>query len=341
MYQSFYGFRERPFELTSDLRYLLLTPKHQEALAHLEYGTSTGTGITLLIGEPGTGKTTLLRKVLASRPRPAPSQFVFLTNPALSRHEFFDFLAHGFQLTPEAGRSKTKFLRELDRTIVARKEQGTTAVLVIDEAQSLPDELLEEVRLLANIETETEKLLRVILAGHPALGDRLNEPGFRQLKQRIGLRCLLPPLDLHETAAYIAYRIGLAGGSPARTFSPDAVIAIFERSGGIPRTINVICENALLTGFAADQRPIEPEIVFEVCGDFDLLPRVVAAPNSPFAPVGAHGQRSGRATAPPGLGPHAPNSTTGHDRTNRTDKSDAEPSARRLASFPYLRLPRR
>ena len=150
------------------------------------------------------------------------------------------------------------------------RQQGVLTVLVGDEAQSLPDDLLEEVRLLANIETDTEKLLHVVLAGQPALGGRLNEPGFRQLKQRIGVRCVLPPLDLRETAVYIAHRISLAGGNPGHVFSREAVIAIYERSGGIPRTINVICENALLTGYAADQRPVGQDIVLEVCRDFDL-----------------------------------------------------------------------
>ena len=179
MYHSFYGFAERPFDLTSDLKFLLLTPKHQEALAHLEYGTSAGTGITLLIGDAGTGKTTLLRKVLASKRPLAQARFVLLTNPALNRKEFFDCLADGFHLSSTAAQSKTVFLRELEKALLREIEQPSSEiprVLVIDEAQSLSDELLEEVRLLANIESETQKLLRVVLAGQPALADRLNEP---------------------------------------------------------------------------------------------------------------------------------------------------------------------
>jgi general secretion pathway protein A len=285
MYKSFYGLRDRPFDLTSDLKYLLLTPKHQEALAHLAYGTSAGTGITLLIGEAGTGKTTLLRKVLTSQAPSGRADFVFVTKPALSRQEFFDCLADGFRLSAVAGRSKTKFLRELETALIEQRAPGSARVLVIDEAQSLSNELLEEVRLLANIESETEKLLRVVLAGQPALGDRLNEPAFRQLKQRVGLRCRLDPLDLNETASYIAHRITLAGGMPGRAFSRGAVMAIHERSGGVPRTINVICENALLTGFAAGMRPIGPDIVSEVCRDLDLSQRAAAA--RPLASVEA------------------------------------------------------
>jgi general secretion pathway protein A len=195
----------------------------------------------------------------------------------LSSSEFFESVSHAFQIDPDVAHSKSKFLRALEHNLVQQQEKGILSVLVSDEAQSLPDDLLEEVRLLANLETETEKLLRVVLAGQPALGDRLNEPRFRHLKQRIGLRCVLPALDLQETAIYIAYRISLAGGDPARVFSRGAVMAIYEQSRGIPRTINVICENALLTGFAADERPIGPAIVMEVCRDFDLL----SLPNIP------------------------------------------------------------
>ncbi len=179
-------------------------------------------------------------------------------------------MAHAFQISPDATHSKSRFLRELESNLAEHREQGIVSVLVVDEAQSLPHDLLEEVRLLTNIATGTETLLRVVLVGQPVLGDRLNEVGFRQLKQRVGLRYRLPPLDLRETATYIAHRLVVAGGSPARCFSREAVMTIYEHSRGIPRTINVIAENALLTGFAADERPVGPEIVLEVCRDFDL-----------------------------------------------------------------------
>lgn len=283
MYEQYYGLRERPFDLSSNLKYLLLTPKHQEALSNLEYGLSVANGITLLVGEAGTGKTTLLRKALAPymrHPSANPARWVYLSNPVLSRDEFLESLAHGFQLSPQAAGSKTRLLRELEEALVQHHDDGIASLLIIDEAQSLPYELLEEVRLLANIESETAKLLRVVLAGQPALGARLNAPGLYQLKQRIGLRCTLPPLTLVETAAYIAHRIWLAGGSPERAFTRDAVMAIHERSGGIPRTINVICDNALLTGFAAGQQPVGPETVLEVCVDFDLHGQFAARASS-------------------------------------------------------------
>jgi len=255
-----------------------MTPKHQEALCNLEYGISSRTGITLMVGEAGTGKTTLIRKVLApymQHPEFNRARWVYLNNPTLSQQEFLEFLAHGFQLGEDAAGSKPRFLRALERVLAECLENGIVTALVIDEAQSLSHELLEEVRLLANFESETEKLLAVILAGQPALANRLNEPQLGQLKQRIALRCVLPALDLCETAIFIAHRISLAGGNPARVFSRDAVLAIYEHSFGIPRTINVICDNALLSGFAAGAQPVGPEIVLEVCRDFDLQAQAV------------------------------------------------------------------
>jgi len=274
MYEEFYGLRERPFDLTANPRYLLLTPMHEEALSNLEYGILTGNGITLLLGDAGTGKTTLIRRVLTSHvgltEHRRAAHAAHLTNPGLSAAEFIEFLREAFQLDSAAGPSKVAFLRVFEQALADRRERGILSLLVIDEAQGLCDELLEEVRLLANIETETEKLLRVVLAGQPALADRLNEPRFLHLKQRIGLRCRLGALDLPATAVYIAHRLRLAGGEAAHAFTREAVIAIYEWSQGIPRIINVICHNALLTGFAADQRPVTAEIVMEVCRDFDL-----------------------------------------------------------------------
>jgi general secretion pathway protein A len=293
MYEEFYGLRERPFRLTSDLKYLLLTPKHQEALSNLEYGIATNSGMTLLLGEAGTGKTTLLRKVRAAclqRSSLNAVRWVVLNNPVLTPGEFFDTVGHALELSADCGSSKSRFLRELEQMLLEQREKGVYSVLVIDEAQSLSDALLEEVRLLTNIERETEKLLRVVLVGQPALGERLNDSTLHQLKQRIALRCVLPALDLRETAAYIAHRISLAGGSPGRTFSREAIVSIYERSHGIPRTINVLCENALLTGYAADERPVGSDIVLEVCRDFafEAPTGIPAAP--PRVPQTSHRQ---------------------------------------------------
>jgi general secretion pathway protein A len=273
MYEAFYGMRERPFDLAVNPRFLYLTLRHREALGNLQYGITARKGITLLIGEAGTGKTTLVHAALESH-KDDDARIVCVTNPTLTRSEFFEFLAHGFGLSPDAATSKTRFLFELERTLIERRQRNAVTALVIDEAQSLPHELLEEVRLLANIETPTEKLLPVVLAGQPEVADRLNTAELRQLKQRVALRCILTPLDLPDTAAYIARRIQIAGGNPAQVFTRSAVEAIFSHSRGIPRTISVICDNALVTGFAKDdgERPVGSTTVLEVCQDFDLVP---------------------------------------------------------------------
>jgi len=269
MYERFYGLRELPFELTPNPQYLFLTDRHRSVLCNLQYGITARRGITLLIGEAGTGKTTLVHAALGLVPHDA-ARCVYLNNPTLTRSEFVEFLAHGFGLGGEAKQSKTVFLRELERLLIARSAEGLASALLIDEAQSMPYELLEETRLLANMETATEKLLPVVLAGQPELAERLNEPSLRQLKQRVALRCDLGPLEVHESAAYIAARLQRAGGRSADIFTREAVETIHERSRGIPRTISVLCDNALINGFALDRRPVDRSIVLEVCRDFDF-----------------------------------------------------------------------
>ena len=268
MYERFYGFHEPAFDLTANPRFLFFTAQHREALSHLEYGMSAAKPVTLLIGEAGTGKSTLLRAALASE-RCRHVRCVFIDNPTLTRAEFFEQLASRFDVTG-SGTSKVSLLGAFESIIRRRQSRHETTALVVDEAQAAPDEVLEEIRLLANMETPTAKLLPVILSGQPELAARLNEPGLRQLKQRIALRCELKPLDLADTAAYIASRIRTAGGDPADIFTREAVTLIHEHSHGLPRTISVICDNALTTGFALGQRPVDGEIVREVCRDFDL-----------------------------------------------------------------------
>jgi type II secretory pathway predicted ATPase ExeA len=279
MYEQFFGFRERPFDLTPSPRFLVLTDSHREALSNLEYGIASHKGITALLGEAGAGKTTLIRTAIERQP--ARVHCVHLTNPTLSRPEFLEILAASFSLAPEAKTSKAVFLIELERVLVERRQRGETSVLIVDEAQSLPLELLEEIRLLANIETGDEKLLPLILAGQPELADRLNLPGLRQLKQRVALRCELKPLSLAETATYLAGRIRAAGGVGAQVFTREAVALIHERSHGLPRTTNVIADNALVSGFALGVRPVGRQVVWEVCQDFDL--GVVPAPPADVA----------------------------------------------------------
>jgi general secretion pathway protein A len=269
MYEAFYGLRERPFELTPNPRFLLMTPRHREALTTLEYGLTARTGIALLLGEAGTGKTTIVHAALQSQ-RVRQSRAVYLNNPALTRNEFVEFLAAGFGVTAEAARSKTRCLAELTEVLATRHAAGVMSALVIDEAQCLPDELLEEIRLIANIESATEKLLSIVLAGQQEIAYRLNQPSLRQLKQRIGLRCTLTALTLAETSAYIKERMRIAGGESDDVFTDDAIEMIHERSRGIPRLISVIADNALVTGFALDYRPVDRDVIIEVCRDFDF-----------------------------------------------------------------------
>jgi general secretion pathway protein A len=269
MYQGFYGLGELPFELTPNPKYLFLTRQHREALSNLQYGLFSAKAITVLIGEAGTGKTTLLHAALQSDPCRHVS-CVYLNNPALTRAEFVHVLANRFELSPRAAESKAVMLPELERALRERRARGEITAFVIDEAQSLSGELLEEIRLLANIETETEKLLPLVLAGQTELTDRLNESGLRQLKQRVNLRCEIKPFSQEETAAYIVWRVRTAGGDAIRLFTRDAVRLIHEKSSGIARLINVICDNALVTGCALGRQPIDRAIVAEVARDFDL-----------------------------------------------------------------------
>jgi general secretion pathway protein A len=197
---------------------------------------------------------------------------VHVQNPALARDEFVEMLAVRFKLGERARASKTVLLLELEEVLRSRDAAGESTVLVVDEAQSLPRDILEEIRLLANIETNERKLLTVILAGQPEVTALLNDAALRQLKQRIALRCELRPLSLQETAGYLAGLIRAAGGVGAQVFTREAVTLIHERSLGVPRTISVIADNALLTGFAVGQRPVNSSTIREVCRDFDLAP---------------------------------------------------------------------
>lgn len=271
MYEAHFGLQERPFELTPNPRFLYMTPPHREALTTLEYGLSGRCGIAVLIGDAGTGKTTLVHAALHSQSA-RQNLTVYLNNPTLSREEFVEFLAAGFGLSAEAAKSKTRCLYELTEVLAKRHQARNMAALVIDEAQVLPDALLEEVRLLANIESASEKLLSIILAGQPELAERLNQTSLRQLKQRVGLRCALRPLTREETVAYIAARVAVAGGRVEKVFTPGAVDMVHECAGGIPRTISVICDNALVTAFALDRHVVDADIVLEVCRDFDFIP---------------------------------------------------------------------
>jgi len=268
MYEAFFGLRERPFQLTPNPRFLFLNPAHREALATLRYGLTSSLGITLLVGEAGTGKTTLLSAALNAERRPE-HRYAVLSNPTLAPADFYEMLADRFGLPYNSG-AKGRFLLAFERDLLERHAAGGLTALVIDEAQSLSHDLFEEVRLLANIETPTAKLLNVILIGQRELAARLSDPNLRQFRQRIVLRCSLPPLDLEWTASYISARLRVAGAAAGDVFTKDAVSTIYEASHGIPRTIGVICENALLAGYASQRKPVDRSIVADVCRDLDL-----------------------------------------------------------------------
>lgn len=287
MYQEFFGLSELPFELTANPRFLFLSAKHREALATLQYGLLGRKGVTLLLGDAGTGKTSLIAAALEAASQ-QPRRIVHVSNPTLTRAEFYELLAHAFGLSPAAAHSKTRFLLEIDAALVKTWADGHPAALIIDEAQSLPDVLLEELRLLANLETPVAKLLPVLLVGQPELSERLNERRLRHLKQRVALRCHLGPLSRFETAAYIAARLRTAGGTLESIFEPDALPVIYDRARGIPRAISVICDNALVAAFGLGRRPVGRAIVTEVCKDLDLPSGAVAvaAQAPPISPGG-------------------------------------------------------
>lgn len=286
MYEPFFGLRERPFDLTPNPRYLVLTEAHREVLSTLEYAIASRTGVTLLIGEAGSGKTTLIRA--AMQRQPGRVHCVHLHNPVLTREEFFETLASAFALSDRARQSKAVMLAELESLLATRNEAGEISVLIVDEAQSLPLPLLEEIRLLANIETNERKLLSLVLAGQPELAERLNDQALRQLKQRVALRCDLRALTAAETAGYIAGRLLIAGGVGASIFTQQAVAAIHQHANGIPRTISVIADNALLGGFGAGERPVSSQTVRTVCRDFAFVPGANGASKNGSHPAGAN-----------------------------------------------------
>ena len=262
--------------------------------------------LTLLVGEAGTGKTTLISAALESD-RCRNVHCVYLNNPTLTAADFVTILARRFELGAEAEIAKSVLLERLEGKLRDRRSRGEVTALVVDEAQSLSTSLLEEIRLLANIETPEEKLLPLVLAGQPELAERLEQPELRQLKQRVALRCELAPFELEDTAAYIASRITTAGGVPAQLFSQEAVRLIHQCSSGIPRTISVICDNALLSGMALERKRVDSALVAEVCRELRLTLPPDPVPASTPEPVSGAEQQSEDGSAPqPDPSPDAP-----------------------------------
>ena len=261
MYKDFYHFQQEPFNITPDPEFFYMSKTHREALAQLIYGINTKKGIIAIIGEVGVGKTTVINAFFKElEKRNAITAFVF--NPRLEPIDFFHLISDELGLPKPS--SKAEFLLNLNTFLIDCHAKGKgPVVIVIDEAQNLSDQLLEEIRLLLNLETAKEKLLQIVLSGQPELWERLKAPHLRQLRQRISFRHTIEPLDKKETEGYIKERLKRAGGDED-TFTARAISEIYKYSKGIPRLINIICSNALITGYALDKRVIDPKVIKEV-----------------------------------------------------------------------------
>jgi len=268
MYKKFFGLRENPFNVNPDPRFLFSTRHTEEAFAVLTYGIQARKGFITLTGEVGTGKTTLLNKLLDwLHEQSLATAFVF--NSRLNVTQFLDFMMADFGISCDT-RLKSQVLIRLNQWLLERYRAGETAVLIVDEAQNLSPQVLEEIRLLTNLETATEKLLQIVLSGQPELEQKLNQPGLRQLRQRITLRCRTYPITMEETSGYIQERLHVAGADGQQIFAPEAVEAIHRYARGIPRVINLLCEHALISAFVDQKRPVQLATIDEVAREFDL-----------------------------------------------------------------------
>ncbi len=275
MYRAYYGLARRPFEMTPDPAFLYLGETHREGLATLVYGVQSGKGFVLLTGEVGTGKTTLLHALLGQLEADTASAFVF--NPRLEPLDFFRVLLDEYGIEVEC-RTKAEYLLALNEFLIERLGQNLKTVLIIDEAQTLSPEMLEEVRLLSNLETPTSKLLQIVLVGQPELVELLARPELRQLRQRIVLRHHLRPFDERETDAYVDERLALAGYTGKGIFDRGARRELYARTAGVPRLVNVVCDGALLLGYSRQLPGIGASAIREVAADLGLLETPAGSP---------------------------------------------------------------
>ena len=265
---NFFGLRENPFNVNPDPRYLFLTRPIQEALEALTYGVQTRKGFIVLTGEVGTGKTTLINCLLNGlRQQQTPTAFIF--NSHLNSSDLLDFILADFGITCDS-KLKGSMLTSLNQWLCTHQRTGATPVLIVDEAQGLPFHVLEEIRLLLNLETSREKLLQIVLVGQPELEEKLNRPDLRELRERIALRCKIAPLTLEETYGYIQHRLWVAGTKNELAFASEAVNAVHSCSHGIPRVINLLCEHALISAYVDEIQPVPFQIIEEVAREFQL-----------------------------------------------------------------------
>lgn len=268
MYKAFFGLNSNPFNLSPDPTFLYRSQQHGEAISSLIYGVESRKGFILLTGEVGTGKTTMLeclRDHLTAKKIP----FAFLFNSRLTPDQFFEMMAYDFDLKCNKT-SKTEVLLALNGLLIERANANQTTVLIVDEAQNLEWAVLEEIRLLGNLENRRGKMLQIIISGQPELGKRLEETEYRQLKQRIALRCRLRPLDPLETANYVGSRLSRSGMREQTVFSLELLTEVHHRTQGIPRLINSVCDNLLLTAFAMESHVATLEMLDEVTRDLQL-----------------------------------------------------------------------
>jgi general secretion pathway protein A len=282
MYEAHFGLAENPFGVNPDPRFLYLSEVHQEALAHLIYGVRQRKGFIVITGDVGTGKTTLLNKLLQGLD--VRTRWAFITNPRLSTEDFLRTIAHGLGLEMESF-SKADFLIRMETLLAECLRRGENVVLVIDEAQNLSTDLLEEIRLLSNLETAAEKMLQIILVGQQELNDKLLRAELRQLRQRVSIKYHLEPLGAEDTQRYVLHRLRVAGGDGA-IFNSQAMEEVFRASNGFPRLINNICDNTLLTAYSRDLGRVNGALVREAVSDIEgSYPHFELRPPGP-APAG-------------------------------------------------------
>jgi general secretion pathway protein A len=270
MYKAFYSLKRNPFEITPDPSFLFPTSRHNEALAALYYGVRRHKGFVVLTGEVGTGKTLLLRSLLQLLKQSNDVAYAYIFNGRLSPVEFLQYFASDLGL-PATSKNKGELLIQIAHYVIERSQKKLTTALVVDEAHHLSSEILEEIRLLTNLETPQEKLLQILLVGQPELDEKLDSVSLRQLKQRVALRSHLVPLTSNETRGYIERRLQLAGSPyPSAMFPPETVAAVYQHSQGLPRLINTICENALIAAYARQMKSVSPEIIDDIANDFRL-----------------------------------------------------------------------
>ena len=267
MYREHYGLIQLPFEMTPDPAFLYLGESHREGLATLVYGVRAGKGFVMLTGEVGTGKTTLLHALLAQLPGDMASAYIF--NPRLDALDFFRVLFDEYDIQAEC-RTKAEYLLRLNHFLIDRLGRNEKTLLIIDEAQQLSPNMLEEVRLLSNLETSTSKLLQIMLVGQPELNHMLAQPELRQLRQRVVLRHHLRPFDEQDLDAYIDERLTLAGYTGKGIFKRAARREIFRVTGGVPRLVNIVCDGALLAGYASGDQSVDAGVIREVASDLQL-----------------------------------------------------------------------